>query len=220
MKIRVIPTLGSLLFSLSGFLFLSCTSTEEEGSGDQLETSSTEDSAEFDSENSSVPSEGEDDGITDFDDSMPEDSPDTSYVQPEMPTTVAETSADQNQDYTSTIEGMTKVDDSQVNEAPAPNTDTSMSMPSAQDSATDSSTESTSMAMASSDSKSATSSSTSSDEYVVKAGDSLSKIAKNLYGNMNRWHDIYEMNRDSIKDPDLIYIDQVIKIPAQGLAAH
>jgi nucleoid-associated protein YgaU len=37
---------------------------------------------------------------------------------------------------------------------------------------------------------------------------------------MNRWHDIYEMNRDSIKDPDLIYIDQVIKIPTQGLAAH
>ncbi|MBP9708420.1 MAG: LysM peptidoglycan-binding domain-containing protein [Oligoflexales bacterium] len=219
MKIRVIPTLGSLLFSLSGFLFLSCTSTEEEGSGDQLETSSTEDSAEFDSENSSVPSEDGEDGITDFDDSMPEDSPDTSYVQPEMPTTVAENSPEQNQDYASTIEGMTKVDDSQAEETSSPSNDTSISMPAAQDSAT----ESTTIAMPSSEtptSESVTKTGTSGDEYVVKAGDSLSKIAKNLYGNMNRWHDIYEMNRDSIKDPDLIYIDQVIKIPTQGLAAH
>ena len=45
------------------------------------------------------------------------------------------------------------------------------------------------------------------------AGDSLSKIAKQFYGDANRWQRIFEANKDKIKDPDLIYPGQVIKIP-------
>jgi nucleoid-associated protein YgaU len=49
--------------------------------------------------------------------------------------------------------------------------------------------------------------------YTVVAGDSLSKIAKNLLGNANRWCDIHELNKDTVKNPDLIHPGQVLKIP-------
>ena len=52
--------------------------------------------------------------------------------------------------------------------------------------------------------------------YTVKKGDSLSKIAKSLYGDASRWRRIFEANRDIIKDPDLIYPDQVLKIPNEN----
>lgn len=51
------------------------------------------------------------------------------------------------------------------------------------------------------------------DSYVVVAGDSLSKIAKRQYGDMNLWRRIYEANRDQIKDPDLIHPGQKLRIP-------
>jgi nucleoid-associated protein YgaU len=47
----------------------------------------------------------------------------------------------------------------------------------------------------------------------VKKGDSLSKIAKREYGDAQQWHRIFEANRDTIKDADLIYPGQVIRIP-------
>jgi nucleoid-associated protein YgaU len=49
--------------------------------------------------------------------------------------------------------------------------------------------------------------------YVVVSGDSLSKIAKREYGDANKWRTIYEANKDLIKDPDLIYPGQELKIP-------
>ena len=49
--------------------------------------------------------------------------------------------------------------------------------------------------------------------YTVAAGDSLSKIAKKLYGDANQWNRIFEANRDTIKNPDLIHPGQVLKIP-------
>ena len=49
--------------------------------------------------------------------------------------------------------------------------------------------------------------------YVVVKGDSLSKIAKREYGDANKWRAIYEANKDLIKDPDLIYPGQTLKIP-------
>jgi len=49
--------------------------------------------------------------------------------------------------------------------------------------------------------------------YVVVKGDSLSKIAKREYGDANKWRTIYEANNDLIKDPDLIYPGQELKIP-------
>lgn len=51
------------------------------------------------------------------------------------------------------------------------------------------------------------------DTYVVQKGDSLSKIAKERYGNANQWPKIYEANKDVIKDPDLIYPGQTLRIP-------
>jgi len=49
--------------------------------------------------------------------------------------------------------------------------------------------------------------------YVVEKGDSLSKIAKREYGDANKWRQIYEANRDIIKDPDLIYPGQTLRLP-------
>jgi nucleoid-associated protein YgaU len=49
--------------------------------------------------------------------------------------------------------------------------------------------------------------------YVVVKGDSLSKIAKREYGDAAKWPRIYEVNQDIIKDPDLIYPGQTLKIP-------
>jgi nucleoid-associated protein YgaU len=56
-------------------------------------------------------------------------------------------------------------------------------------------------------------SSTATKVYVVKSGDSLSKIAKNEYGNANDWKRIYEANKDILKDPDKIFPGQKLKIP-------
>lgn len=50
-------------------------------------------------------------------------------------------------------------------------------------------------------------------EYVVKSGDSLSKIAKQVYGNAGDWQKIYQANRNTIKDPDMIHPGQKIILP-------
>ena len=49
--------------------------------------------------------------------------------------------------------------------------------------------------------------------YTVVKGDSLSKIAKQFYGDAQKWPKIYEANRDEIKNPDLIYPGQTFTIP-------
>jgi len=49
--------------------------------------------------------------------------------------------------------------------------------------------------------------------YVVVSGDSLSRIAKREYGDAQKWPKIYEANRNIIKDPDLIYPGQELRIP-------
>ena len=49
--------------------------------------------------------------------------------------------------------------------------------------------------------------------YVVKSGDSLSKIAKEQYGDASRWSEIFEANKDEIKDPNLIRPGQELRIP-------
>lgn len=54
----------------------------------------------------------------------------------------------------------------------------------------------------------------------VQAGGSLSKIAKREYGDANRWHAIFDANRDKIENPDLIDPGQVLTLPpnAKGTA--
>jgi nucleoid-associated protein YgaU len=49
--------------------------------------------------------------------------------------------------------------------------------------------------------------------YTVVKGDTLSKIAKDMYGDANKWRKIYEANTDILKNPDLIHPGQVLKIP-------
>ncbi|MDZ7316585.1 MAG: peptidoglycan-binding protein LysM [candidate division KSB1 bacterium] len=49
--------------------------------------------------------------------------------------------------------------------------------------------------------------------YTIRPGDTLSKIAKTYYGNANKYPIIFEANREVIKDPNLIYPGQVIRIP-------
>lgn len=50
----------------------------------------------------------------------------------------------------------------------------------------------------------------------VIAGDTLSKIAKNSYGAANLWPRLFTANRDSITDPDVIRVGQVLRIPYPG----
>ena len=54
---------------------------------------------------------------------------------------------------------------------------------------------------------------TAPQTYTVNKGDTLSKIAKEFYGSANRWHEIFDANRDQISNPDLIKPGQVLKIP-------
>lgn len=49
--------------------------------------------------------------------------------------------------------------------------------------------------------------------YTIKKGDSLSAIAKHYYGNAMEYPRIFDANREVIKDPDLIYPGQKIRIP-------
>ena len=54
----------------------------------------------------------------------------------------------------------------------------------------------------------------SSKTYTVKAGDTLSAIAKDHLGSANAYMKIFEANRDQLSDPDKIKPGQVLKIPA------
>ena len=49
--------------------------------------------------------------------------------------------------------------------------------------------------------------------YVIKKGDTLSALAKKHYGNAMDYPRIFEANREVIKDPDLIFVGQKIRIP-------
>jgi nucleoid-associated protein YgaU len=49
--------------------------------------------------------------------------------------------------------------------------------------------------------------------YVIQSGDSLSKIAKQFYGDANKWMDLFEANKEIILDPDKIFPGQKIVIP-------
>lgn len=57
------------------------------------------------------------------------------------------------------------------------------------------------------------SSSTAIKIHEVKSGDSLSKIAKQEYGDAAKWPLIFEANKDVLKDPDKIRIGQKLRIP-------
>jgi len=56
---------------------------------------------------------------------------------------------------------------------------------------------------------------TAVEEYTIKAGDSLSKVAEQFYGAQSKWAKIYEANRRTMKNPHFIYIGQRIVIPLE-----
>lgn len=49
--------------------------------------------------------------------------------------------------------------------------------------------------------------------YTVVSGDTLSKMAKQFYGDANKYMKIFDANKDQLKDPNLIKVGQVLKIP-------
>jgi nucleoid-associated protein YgaU len=51
--------------------------------------------------------------------------------------------------------------------------------------------------------------------YIIEQGDTLSKIAQHFYGNANKYPRIFEANREVIKDANLIFPGQKIRIPPE-----
>lgn len=50
--------------------------------------------------------------------------------------------------------------------------------------------------------------------HTVEAGDTLSKIALKVYGDLHKYPLIFEANKPMLSDPDKIYPGQVLRIPA------
>jgi len=55
---------------------------------------------------------------------------------------------------------------------------------------------------------------TESKFYTVKSGDTLSGIAKQVYGDANQYNKIFEANKPMLSHPDKIYPGQSLRIPA------
>lgn len=51
--------------------------------------------------------------------------------------------------------------------------------------------------------------------YTVQAGDTLSKLAKAHLGDPKRYMEIFNLNKDVLKNPDLIKVGQKIQLPAK-----
>ena len=51
-------------------------------------------------------------------------------------------------------------------------------------------------------------------EYTIKPGDTLIKLATQFYGAADKWRRIYEANSQTIKNPDYIFVGQKILIPS------
>jgi len=49
--------------------------------------------------------------------------------------------------------------------------------------------------------------------YEVKAGDTLWKIAKQVYGDGSLYNNIFKANQDTLSDPDKIKVGQRLRIP-------
>lgn len=49
--------------------------------------------------------------------------------------------------------------------------------------------------------------------YTIEKGDTLSAIAKRVYGKASYWQRIFDANRDTIDNPDRIFPGQVITLP-------
>jgi nucleoid-associated protein YgaU len=50
-------------------------------------------------------------------------------------------------------------------------------------------------------------------QHTVVAGNTLSTIAQQWYGDPNQWPRLFEANRDQIANPNLIFPGQVLRVP-------
>lgn len=49
--------------------------------------------------------------------------------------------------------------------------------------------------------------------YIVRKGDTLSRISRIYYGSPNKWYKIYEANRDQLDNPDVLKPGMKLRIP-------
>jgi len=61
--------------------------------------------------------------------------------------------------------------------------------------------------------------STGSQQYVVKAGDTLGRLSEQFYSSPNKWEKIFEANKDVLKNPNYIYIGMKLIIPSDDKAS-
>ena len=52
-----------------------------------------------------------------------------------------------------------------------------------------------------------------SRSYTVQRGDTLASIAERFYGHPADWHELYQVNRSVLHDPNLIYQGKVLNVP-------
>ena len=53
-------------------------------------------------------------------------------------------------------------------------------------------------------------------EYTVKPGDTLARLAEQFYSSANKWGKIYEANKDQVKNPNYIFVGMKLIIPADA----
>jgi len=58
-----------------------------------------------------------------------------------------------------------------------------------------------------------------STEHTVRAGETLSHLALRYYGNAGKWPRIYEANKETMTNPNYLYIGQRIFVPADAMPA-
>lgn len=61
---------------------------------------------------------------------------------------------------------------------------------------------------------------TGTSSYTVVSGDNLSRIAKKELGSYNRWNEIYEANKDKLKDPDTLTVGTELVIPGKSAVSE
>lgn len=59
-----------------------------------------------------------------------------------------------------------------------------------------------------------------SDRYLIRLGDNLSEIAKKFLGDPDRWPEIYRLNRDLLRSPELLIPGTILRLPAEATVAR
>ena len=49
--------------------------------------------------------------------------------------------------------------------------------------------------------------------YIVQSGDTLGTIAQRFLGSSTKWNELWEANKDTVPNPNIIHVGQALKIP-------